>query len=320
MNFTLFKPFTKILSFLVGLMLLINAPAADPEGWSNDLPEGTRLAFNAIADVHMETTNKYARNVTAKIFRNMEAHSNYRDALFLLGDNTMNGKYSENLFLYGLLANTRPAERYITVCGNHDTGNEGDVYGNISVYTPALMRFLHFHSAFDEDIRKGYFTTQVNGYTFISLFSEADTSGCMHMSETQLEWFAEQMDLATADGKPVFVMCHYPYEDIIDNDESTGYSTDDTADRVKEILTSHKNVFYFCGHWHMPFLTIREEAESVYYINLPRVASCDEDTGETWEHTGLGVQVAVTDSEVILDGVNFYRCESEAEHVVVPII
>ena len=87
-----------------------------------------------------------------------------------------------------------------------------------------------------------------------------------------------------------------------------------------EILTGHKNVFYFCGHWHMPFLTIREEAESVYYINLPRVASCDEDTGETWDHTGLGVQVAVTDSEVILDGVNFYRCESEAEHVVVPII
>ena len=112
MNFTLLKPFIKVLSVLIGFILLVNAPAADPEGWSNDLPEGTQLAFNAIADVHMETTNRHARNVTAKIFRNMEAHSNYKDALFLLGDNTMNGKYSENLFLYGLLANTRPAERY----------------------------------------------------------------------------------------------------------------------------------------------------------------------------------------------------------------
>ena len=127
MNFTLLKPFTKVLTILFGMVLLVNAPAADPEGWENPLPEGTNLAFNAIADVHMETTNPHARNVTAKIFRNMQAHSNYKDALFMLGDNTMNGKYSENLFLFGLLANTRPADRYITVCGNHDTGNEGDV-------------------------------------------------------------------------------------------------------------------------------------------------------------------------------------------------
>ena len=125
--------------------------------WENKLPKNTRLAFNVVADVHMETTNKYARNVTAKIFRNMQAHSNYKDALFMLGDNTMNGKYSENLFLYGLLANTNPAKRYITVCGNHDTGNEGDVYGNISAFAPAFVRFLHFHSAFDEGYPEGLF-------------------------------------------------------------------------------------------------------------------------------------------------------------------
>lgn len=320
MNLTLLKPFTKVLAVLMGFILLIGAPAANPEGWQNDLPEDTKLAFNVIADVHMETTNKYSRNVAVKIFRNMKEHSSHKDALVMLGDNTMNGKYSENLFLYGLLADIKPADRYLAVCGNHDTGNLGDVYNNVSVFKPALTRYLHFQSTFDTDVRNGYFTKDVNGYTFIFLYSEADTDSAMYMSEEQLNWFEEQMDLATADGKPVFVVCHYPYADIEDMDDSTTYENDGYADRVEEILTSHKNVFYFCGHWHTPWITLREEAESVYFINMPRVTDCDEDDGETWYDTGLGVQVTVTGSEVILEGVNFYTCELDEERAVVPII
>ena len=76
----------------------------------------------------------------------------------------------------------------------------------------------------------------------------------------------------------------------------------------------------FCGHWHTPWITLREEAESVYFINMPRVTDCDEDDGETWYDTGLGVQVTVTGSEVILEGVNFYTCELDEERAVVPII
>ena len=169
MNLTLLKPFTKVLAVLMGFILLIGAPAANPEGWQNDLPDDTKLAFNVIADVHMETTNKYSRNVAVKIFRNMKEHSNHKDALVMLGDNTMNGKYSENLFLYGLLADIKPADRYLAVCGNHDTGNLGDVYNNVSVF---ISEFFNLHQSVSSTkylMLPNYFRIFLN--TFFGCFS-----------------------------------------------------------------------------------------------------------------------------------------------------
>ena len=47
MNFTLFKPFTKVLSVIVGFVLLINTPAADPANGDYTLrPDAPVYAFS----------------------------------------------------------------------------------------------------------------------------------------------------------------------------------------------------------------------------------------------------------------------------------
>ena len=299
--------FVKALALLVAAFYLIGSPAAVTGGYRDEKPEGTLLAFNVISDTHIETNNKYRKNVYIRELRNMKEYSPADDALCMLGDNTMNSQLMEHLILNGLTDKLFPTGRRILVCGNHDSGNNG---GSFKLKYNRYQNFYNWYNG-GEEIDRGWFSTEINGYTFICLCSEEDTDFLEYVSREQYDWFCETLKEAAGKGKPVFVLNHYPETWMI-------VEGDDELD-IQDELLKYDNVFYFNGHLHPGDLYTYKNSDSNYSFMLPRITECDEEDGETYDCTGLGLSVYVTGTEVIFRTINFYTAEL-VNTLTVPIV
>ncbi|MBQ7689359.1 MAG: metallophosphoesterase [Clostridia bacterium] len=286
--------FVKFLAMLVSAFYLIGAPAAVADGETLTPPDDCNLSFHVISDVHMETNNLYRKNIYVRCLRNMQRYAPDADALIMTGDNVMNGQALENAILYGLTARLSPAKILLPVCGNHDTGN---LSGRFDETYARYVRYVNVFSGLPA-VDKNYYSAEINGYTFLSLASEADTDFLGYMSDTQYQWFASSLAAAAEDGKPVFVLSHYPLSwwNVGEAD------TESLVDTVKQ----YRNVYILCGHLHPNYVIETQREESVWEFCLPRLTECDEDTGETYGGTGVGMSFSVTDTAVVIRTVNFY--------------
>ena len=287
----------RMLAGLLGVFMLIGAPSkAVPDGDLPQAPENCRLAVNIISDVHMEGNNNYRRGVYEQILRNMKEYAP-ADAMAALGDNVMNGFFFESVFFYGLTKTIDPADRYIVVAGNHDTGNGAGDFEKMTQW------YLDFYNAYNADapIEKVYYLTHVNGYAFIVLGSEEDTSSLGRYSKEQMDWLEQTLAREYEPGKPVFILSHYPYD----------HSTSENDRRLREICSRYENIFFFSGHLHRAGVSVTQPWDGFTAVNLPRVTECDEEDGDTRYYTGWGVRLFVTDGEVILHVSDFYRARNE---------
>ena len=294
--------FVRLLAALYSVVFLIGAPAAVGSGDRLDRAEGCRLNVNIVSDIHMEGNSMPRKNIYIRSLRNMDKYTPGLDALAMAGDNTMNGFDGEGYFLYGLTARLLPDSLMLPVCGNHDVGNgEGD-------FAKKRSAFLRFYNAYhaDEPIQTQYYSREVNGVTFIMLASEDNT---YHgFSETQLNWFRGELDRAAADGRVVFVGCHYPLTYL--------------DDEFEDAITAHSNIYYFCGHLHRSRITVQplvSGREDLWYINLPRLTEYNESDGSALSYTGLGLNVQVTDAAVTMNLYNFYTAKL-IDSVTAPIV
>lgn len=287
------KVLLRTLSAIIALVLFIGAPSAVSGGMKTETPADTQLQFSVISDIHMETNNKYSRGVYMQIIRNMKEYSDARDALVMMGDNTMNGQLLENLILFGLTSRVDPAKVYVPVAGNHDTGNGSGNFDRL------YDRYVNFTNAFGvQSTDKIYYSTNVNGYTFIVLGSEQDTSHLGYYSDAQMDWLEATLAAEYEEGKPIFIFSHYPPD----------WAENDKVQRLYDLFSQYDNLFYFSGHLHRPGIFIDDFGGAVA-VNLPRVTECNEDNGQTEFYTGWGVEVKVTSSSVIINQYDFYRAQ-----------
>ncbi len=155
---------------------------------------------------------------------------------------------------------------------------------------------------------KPYYSYDVNGYTFIVMASDEIQLEKAVISDEQLAFLDSELERATADGKPAFVVCHQP----LDNThglpgvwENGGLGND--SPQVRAVLEKYKNVFYINGHLHDGVyensLEVLNEENGVYSINLPAYGR-ENDYGEFLQD-GLGTYVEVYDDEVIFTARDF---------------
>lgn len=103
-----------------------------------------------------------------------------------------------------------------------------------------------------------------------------------YYEDETLAWLEQWMSTYAADGKPVFVINHFPFIDtcplstyspIVINDNSIGAQDA----QVRSILAAHDNVVYFCGHLHSafgmvdPVEVVSEGVGSFTEVNLPAI-------------------------------------------------
>lgn len=245
------------------------------------LYDDCKLNFAVLSDIHM--TEETARADMLRFgLQDMQEFSSPLDLVVASGDLTDHGEPEEWANLEKAFADYTPAKNIILAQGNHDTWTSDDNY--------ALSRelFIEYNGKIaDREIDEVYYSTKVNGYTFIVLGSETDRTAA-YISDTQLEWLEGEMEKASKDGLPIFVVSHWPINESHglpetwgdDEPEPDDGGLGDQSARVEEILKAYENVFMITGHIHSGFtkkgqediygyLSVESDG-SFHSINLPQ--------------------------------------------------
>lgn len=218
------------------------------------LKDNCKLNFVAISDIHM-TEETARRDMLRFGLTDMQSFTSELDALLLTGDLTDHGEEAEWEMLKEAFEGYTPAKNLVMAQGNHDTWTEDDKYDLARTY------FIKYNKEISgREIENEYYSTEINGYTFIVLASETDRTSA-YISDTQLEWLSAEMAKAAEKDLPIFVVCHWPInqthglpetwgEDDMEPDDG---GIGDQSARVEEILKSYENVFMISGHIHSGF-------------------------------------------------------------------
>lgn len=226
-------------------------------------PSSCRLNLAVISDIHM-TDEKYRALTLEFGLDDMENTAYPYDALIATGDLTDGGEKQEWINLADTFAKYRPAKNIILAQGNHDTWTEDDGYSLAKDY------FIKYSEEITgRKIEHEYYAEKINGYTFIVLASEDDRTS-MLMSEEQLAWLEVEMEKASRDGLPIFVISHWPLNQSHglpetwgdDEPEPDDGGIGDQSAQVEAILKKYDNVIMLSGHIHNGF--VKEGQESVY--------------------------------------------------------
>lgn len=265
---------TGFIAFIKGLVAVIMAVLhffcpffGDFTAATTPLKEDCRLNFAAISDIHM--TDEAARRDMLKFgLQDMENSQHSLDALVCAGDLTDHGEKEQWDMLVDAFDDYTPAENIILAVGNHDTWTDDG-------YDLSKDFFLEYNEKITgRSLEKPYYSTKVNGYTFIVLASEEDRTSA-YISPAQLEWLDDEMEAASTGGLPIFVISHWPineshglpetWGDAVPEPDDGGFG--DESDEIEAILKKYENVFLVTGHLHNG--SVNDSQENVFnYVSV----------------------------------------------------
>lgn len=232
------------------------------------LYDDCKLNFAAVSDIHM-TDEKARADMLRFGLQDMQGFSSPLDMLICTGDLTDHGEPEEWAMLESAFSDYSPAKNILLVQGNHDTWTGDDDY--------ELSKELFYEyneKIADREIDKVYYSTKVNGYTFIVLGSESDHTYAT-VSEEQVAWLEAEMEKASKDGLPIFVISHWPINETHGLPETWGDDEPmpddggigDMSARVESILKAYDNVFMISGHIHNGFVN-DSQADTFGYVSV----------------------------------------------------
>lgn len=279
------------------------------------LHKDIKLSATIVSDTHIDEKHPVKIIPMYQLIRALKnAKSINADAFITVGDTTSRGsKINWDMTRSCFRRVPDAAKKIILTIGNHDGWNDDGFDSAINEYYSA------YNDICARKITTPYFSEVINGYYFICIGTDSD-SGCeAELSDTQMDWFRNEMDKAGKTEKPIFVFCHQSLNQrhglprTWDRVEDPNRPLDDggigaRSDEVAEILKKYKNVFYFSGHSHMGLCgedmmknegySTFEDENGLTLINLPSL-SCGNHHGEI-QKLGMGVQLEIYEDRVIL--------------------
>lgn len=273
--------------------------------------QNLRLSFATLSDTHLTTVGVARQTMLSQGFRDLDGNV---DAIAVVGDMTDHGERAQYENFYDCVKKDIKKSKFIPVVGNHDTWTE-----DLREKKPTYEFIRAYNNYSGKKLKTPYFTEKVNGYTFIVMSTETDSTSA-YISNTQIKWLDRQLKAATKKNRPVFVLCHWPINGVcgqmeIDPDMEMG----EQSKEVQKTLEKYKNVFYYCGHVHAGMRgeisnkifgnQSIETINGVHYINLPTYMYINS---EGWKSknggnllSGLGYITEVYKDKVILRARNF---------------
>lgn len=234
------------------------------------------------------------------------------DALVVAGDIAENGKGAEYQLLLDYFSVAENINHHIFAIGNHDI--------RLRAYSQVVNTFNEFCNAANENFDdnavfykegKLSYTYEVNGYTFIVLGNDKVVFEESYISDECLAWFDSELNKATADGRPVFVVAHQPLKKTHQVWQSWN-APGDTAgtigaqsDALQDIMNKYNNVFFITGHLHMGFSPewSIHEIGNFWGVNLPGIGPKNAD-GE-YNESGTGYMMEVYADKVVFRARDF---------------
>ena len=267
-----------------------------------------RLNVTVISDTHLEAKELIRQGFLISGLSSLRRGSDTPDLVLIDGDLTNYGDVASVERYYEICRKYSPVP-VLTVYGNHDIGHVED-RSHDEVRADLIERL---NASLGLQTTEIYFKYEMNGYTFIVLCDEGDRWDALTLSDAQMEFLDVSLAEATADGKPVFVCCHWPLEGM--NGEKTIWPESGLErDRhdVQSILEKYPNVFYISGHMHAGIkshaveekygLSNAETVNGVTYLNLPTYGLVNW-FGSPWP--GTGAQLEVYDDAVVFRPRNY---------------
>lgn len=215
--------------------------------------ENVRLTFATLSDTHMKDSATRAFMLELGL-SDMQDADHPLDALVHAGDITDHAYEEQWQKTADVFAKYTPAKNIILGVGNHDTwGSDED-----DRYPESQERFMKYGGQImNRELDKVYYSTKVNGYTFVVMSSEDDGTDA-YVSDEQLAWLDATLAEAAADNLPIFLVFHQPlnlshglpetWGD--DEPEPMDGGIGEQSDKVEAILRKYKNIFYISGHLH----------------------------------------------------------------------
>lgn len=229
------------------------------------------------------------------------------DALVIAGDITENGKGSEyRVLLDDLNMFKGKVNHILPATGNHDI--------RLRLFANSVKTFAEFASHVNSSLKldKLYYSYEVNGYKFIILGSTRTEFEEAHIDRTELEWLDNELNDATANGLPAFVVIHQPLKNSHNLPAAWGSpfnsagSVGKQSDDLKRIMSKYQNVFFINGHLHSGFAPhTYEEIEGIHSINLPSLTVIDDG----YKHKGTGLVMEVYEDSVVFRARDFLKGE-----------
>ena len=289
---------TQIISFILSLIMTL-VPFVGREAKE---PEKALLNVSIISDTHLDARFPGGKLNLEFGLRDMNKFDN--DAIVHVGDMTNYGDEASVKYFYDIMKETCEAENWVVATGNHEIGHPEEFTNE-----EARQNFIKYHNEYTgQGIENAYYSVDVEGYTFIVLCDQSeDNWDSCDIYDDQLAFLDAELARGTAEGKPVFVVCHVPVEgangqDIIYEDGGL----DEYSDAVKSTMEKYENVFFISGHVHTGIngyiskeffdVSCVETENGVTYVNLPTYGIVNR-YGIPWN--GMGFQMEVYEDEVI---------------------
>ncbi|MBQ7956449.1 MAG: metallophosphoesterase [Clostridia bacterium] len=309
--------FSNLGVFLLSILMTCFVPYAGIEAPVIDTKKDDCLfTLEMISDTHIEQTELLRPELLKAGLRNMSRAKTNINALVVAGDIT---NYADEPSLaehFEIIKEYSPCPT-ITVAGNHDIGHVGDRDVTNITREEALANFIRYSNEYyGTNHEHNYYSMEIDGYTFIVLGDEVINGGhwdAMDMSPEQIAFLDAELARTTAEGKPVFVCCHWPVDGT--NGEQViwpGSGVDLSINDIKSVMEKYPNVFYISGHMHSGIkctyigekygLSNVEQVNGVTYISLPTYGIIN-----TFGllQAGTGMQLEVYENEVIIRPRNF---------------
>ena len=308
--------FSNFLAFLMAIFLTIlpykgvELPVIDAS------KDDCRLIAEMISDTHLEA-NELARQSFLKTgLKNLSRARTPVDTVVIAGDLTNYADEPSLAKYYDILKNYSPVKA-LSAAGNHDIGHAGDRDKTDITREEAKANFIRYNNEYlGIEAEDTYYSYEVKGCRFIVLGDICKDGGhwdAMDIGEAQMAFLDSELAAATAEGKPAFVVCHWPVDDI--NGEATIWpdsGIDLEVNDIKSVMEKYDNVFYISGHMHTGIkstavdkyydLATVETVNGVTYINLPTYGLVNM-FGDAV--SGTGIQLEVYDDEVVIRPRNF---------------
>lgn len=265
--------------------------------------DNLELNFTVISDGHIEGNNSQRHKNYGEAFCDMASAEEISKALVMVGDNTMNGQGIEEAMLYGLMNKYNKIENVLMAVGNHEVCRDDTDFEKLE------KRFIKYNNAFlDHKIDKLYHSQVIDGYHFIILATDRNSGVEQYISDEQFEWLDNELKTAAESGNPVFVFNHWPMNDTFSQVWPEGH-VGEQSERLHQVLTKYDSrIFLFTGHLHMGIFEndygIKEDGK-IIYINVPSFGSENDDGDADVQDTGMGLQVEVYDTQLVVRIRNF---------------
>ncbi|MBQ8027682.1 MAG: metallophosphoesterase [Clostridia bacterium] len=272
--------------------------------------DGILLNVSVVSDTHLDEQFDPLAWFLALGLKDMSRAKTPVDVVAVTGDLTNYGDEGSIDQFFDTMEKNWDGKAIIAM-GNHDIGHVED-----KTHEEARQYFVEKYNEYQGlGIEKSYYSTVIEGYTFIVLTDESDDSwDHPDLYQEQLDFLDAELAKSGSDDKPVFVICHWPLagthgEEVAWDDGDIGepYST-----QIQQIVEKYENVFFISGHIHIGLngnftreefgVSSYDRRNGVNYLNLPSYGLLSR-YGTLLG--GRGYQIEVYEDKVILRARNY---------------